>query len=73
MQYWKKLNPDGTILRVESHSYPHVVPDATEITKEEFEKYIASLPVIEPEVRDLATEIDELKAIVDEIKNKKIG
>lgn len=48
---------------VESHSYPHIVPDAVKITKEEYDAFIASLPVIEPElVRDLATEIDGIKA-----------
>ncbi|MBA7685298.1 hypothetical protein ES703_93716 [subsurface metagenome] len=48
MEYWAKLNPDGTINSVESHSYPHVVPDAVKITKEEYDTFIASLPGVEP-------------------------
>lgn len=69
MEYWKKLNPDGTISSVESHSFPHKVPDAVKITKEEFDEFIASLPVVEPEPpRDLGKEIDELKARVNKLE-----
>jgi len=54
MEYWKKINPDGTISTVESHSFPHIVPDAEKITKEEFDGFVASLPiVIIPENPDL--------------------
>lgn len=63
MEYWKKVNADGTINTVESHSYPHKVPDAIQITKEEYEEFIASLPVVKPEpARNLASEIDKIKA-----------
>lgn len=66
MEYWKKLNPDGTISTVESHSYPHKVPGAVQITKEEYDKYITSMP--EPELpepepsRDYGAEIDKIEA-----------
>ena len=63
MEYWKKLNPDGTMSTVEGHSFPHKVPDAVEITKEEFDEFIASLPEPEPPepTRDYGAEIDELR------------
>ncbi|GAJ15335.1 unnamed protein product [marine sediment metagenome] len=48
MEYWKFLNPDGSISTVESHSYPHEVPDAIQISKEEYDAFIASLPEPEP-------------------------
>lgn len=48
MEYWKKLNPDGSISSVESHSYPHTVPGAIQITKSEYDAFIASLPPPEP-------------------------
>ncbi len=63
MDYWKKVDQDGNTTTVESCSNPHKVPNAIEITKEEYDAFIASLPVVEPEpVRDLAAEIDDLKA-----------
>ena len=69
MEYWKKLNPDETTSSVESHSFPHIVPGAVKIDKEEYDEFITSLPVIEPEpVRDLGKEIDELKARVKELE-----
>lgn len=71
MEYWKKLNLDGTISTVESCSYSHEMPDAIQIAKEEYDTFIASLPVvvIKPEpVRDLAVEIDQIKAEIVAIK-----
>ncbi|MBA7522527.1 hypothetical protein ES705_14646 [subsurface metagenome] len=69
MEYWKKLNPDGTISTVESHSYSHKVPGGKRITKKEYDAFIASLPVSEPEpVRDPLAEIDEIKARVEKLE-----
>jgi hypothetical protein len=70
MEYWKKLNPDGTTNTVESHSFPHKVPDGVRITKEEYDIFIASM--LEPEppepVRDLVAEIDKLRAEIEKLK-----
>lgn len=77
MRYWAKLNPGGSIDTVESHSYDHLVPGAIELTKEEYDAFIASLPELEYEppkpVRDLAAEIDELKVKVGELEKKVEG
>jgi len=48
VEYWKKVDQDGNTTTVESHSYPHEVPDAIKITKEEFDEFTASLPPPEP-------------------------
>lgn len=68
MEYWKKVDAEGNTTTVESHSYPHIVPDAIQITKEEYDEFIASLPPPEPPepVRDPLAEIDELKAKLKE-------
>lgn len=63
MRYWARKDKAGKITTVESYSHDLEVEGAIEITKEEYDAYIASLPVVEPEpVRDLAKEIDEIKA-----------
>ena len=49
MRYWKRLNPDNSISTVESYSHDLDVEGAIEITEQEFNDYLASLPVIEPE------------------------
>ena len=48
MEYWKFIDGEGNTTSVESHSYPHLVPDAIQITKEEYDEFIASLPPPEP-------------------------
>lgn len=69
MEYWKKVDQDGNTTTVENHSYPHKVPDAIQITKEEYDEFIASLPIPEPEpVRDPLAEIDKLKARVEKLE-----
>ena len=71
MEYWKKLNADGTTNTVESHSYPHIVPDAIRITKKEYDAFIASLPALEPEpFRDLATEVDDIKTRLENLERR---
>ena len=70
MRYWKRIRPDKTTYTVEAYSYSLDVDGAMEITEKEFNAYIASLPVVEPEpVRDLEAEIDELKAGINDIKD----
>ena len=73
MEYWKKLNPDGTINTVESHSFPHIVPDAIQITKGEYDAFIVSLPEPEPlpKPRDPLAEIDEIRARVEKLEKIK--
>lgn len=70
MEYWKKVNPDGTIRTVESHSHHHSVSDALKITEEEYSSFTASLPKPPPPKppRDLAQELDELKARIDKLE-----
>lgn len=62
MRYWKRVDTDGNITTVESYSHDLDVEGAIEITKEEYDEFIASLPIVKPEpVRDLPAEIDNLK------------
>ena len=69
MRYWKRLNPDGVTNTVESYSHHKDIEGATEITEQDFNNYLASLPKREPEpVRDLAAEITAQKAEIDELK-----
>lgn len=71
MKYWKRVNPEGVIITVESYSFDEKITGAIEITQVEFDAYIASLPKPIPEVvRDLATEIDALKVDVAALKVK---
>ena len=68
MKYWKRLNADGKTTTVEGYSHNLDVVGAVEITQEEFGGFIVALPVVEPKpVRDLAAEIDELKARLGKI------
>ena len=62
MRYWKKVRSDGTTKAVESYSHSLKVNRTIEITKEEFDGFVSSLPEPEPP-RDLASEIDELRAL----------
>lgn len=48
MRYWKRVDTDGNITTVESYSHDLDVDGAIEITKEEFDECIASLPVTPP-------------------------
>jgi len=63
MRYWKRINENKEITTVESYSHALEVEGAVEITEIEYDNFIASLPkpIIQP-TRDLAAEIDELKA-----------
>ena len=64
MKYYKRIDGEGNTTTVESYSHNQTVEGAIEITKAEFDAFIASLPEPEPPepTRDYGAEIDELKA-----------
>ena len=67
MRYWKRVNQESNTTTVESYSHDLAVEGAIEIDQVKYDAFIASLPKPEPEVvRDLATEIDDLKAIISD-------
>ena len=71
MRFWKRIDTQDKTITVESYSHDLDIAEAVEITQIEFDAYIASLPVpIPPVVRDLAAEIDTLKADVALLKVK---
>jgi len=71
MRYFKRIDTEGNTTTVESYSHNLDVKGAIEISKTEYDAYIASLPVVEPEpVRDLVAEIDELKAKIKMLGKK---
>ncbi len=73
MRYWKRIDEEGNTTTVESYSHDLVVEGAVKITKDEYDAYIASLPSPSPTEppRNLAAEIDELKARLDKITKVK--
>lgn len=50
MRYYYKRVEDKIIVGVEAKSLPSVSPGFVEATKEEYNCFIASLPVIDPEL-----------------------
>ncbi len=63
MRYWKRVDKDNKTTTVESYSHDLDIKGAIEITKGEYDEFMASSPIVEPEpVRDLEAEIDEIKA-----------
>ena len=74
MRYWKRINAKGKITAVESYSHDLDVEGVVEITKKQYNEFIASLPVIEPELeRDDSAEIDKLWEEVRKLKEAKDG
>ena len=68
MYYFKQVK-DGKIVSVEFKSINVPSSNFIKATKAEYGGYIASLPVIIPKPpRDLAQEIDELRADIEELK-----
>jgi hypothetical protein len=64
MRYWKR-ETNGLTATVESYSHDADVAGAVEITKEEFDGFIAAIPAVAPvQSRDLAKEVDGLKTDV---------
>ena len=62
MFYYKQVK-DGKIISVEAKSKDATSPNFVKAMKAEYDGFMASLPVVEPEpVRDALAEIDEIKA-----------
>jgi len=71
IRYYKRVDKKGKTTTVESYSHNLDVDDAIEIDEEEFRAFVASLPMAKLQLpRDLASEIDELKADVKKLKEK---
>lgn len=71
MRYWKRVDEKGKTTTVESYSHGLDIEGAIEIDQAEYQAFIDSLPVIEPEPqRDLEKELDDLKARVDAIESQ---
>jgi len=69
MFYYKQVK-DGEIISVEAKSRSSNSPHFIKATKAEYDTFITSLPIIEPEpVRDLASEIDEIKAELKDMRH----
>lgn len=49
MRYWKRINQGGSTETIESYSHKLDIEGAIEIDKQEFDSFIASLPVPVPE------------------------
>ncbi len=63
MRYWKQVNSFGVTTAVEYYSHNQKIKDAIEITKSEYDSYIAALPKPVPiPARDILAEFDDLKA-----------
>lgn len=66
MHYYK-LVKDDKIVSVEAKSSDSTSPNLVKATKAEYDNFIASLPIITPNPpRDLAAEVDEIKAKLKE-------
>ncbi len=65
MRYWKRIDSDGKTTTVEQYSHDIDVEGAIEITKQEFNARMDSLPPVTESVRDLS---DELRADVEGLK-----
>jgi hypothetical protein len=68
MRYWKRVKA-GKTTTVESYSHNLDIPGAKEITEQEYNDFIASLPepVMEPPI-DVRQEIANIKARLDTIE-----
>ena len=69
MRYWKRVDAQGNTTTVESYSHHKDVKGAIEVTEQDFNDYLASLPpIVEEPPRDLLAEIDELKVRMKKAK-----
>ncbi len=70
MRYWKRVDEFGNTKSVEYYSFDSDILGATEITKNEYDSFIASIKPqsIEP-TRDLASEIDAITARIKTLEN----
>jgi len=71
MHYYKKVE-NGKIISVEAKSADIVSPHFVKATKVEYDNFIASLPSPSPlePPRDLATDINDLKARIEKLEKK---
>lgn len=71
MFYYKQVE-QGEIISVEAKDKASISPNFINATKAEYDTFIASLPPPEPPepVRDLAAEMDDLKARVGKLEKK---
>jgi len=70
MYYYKQVI-GGVIVSVESKSRKAVSPDFVKATKAEYDSFIASLPLVEPEpVRDYGAEIDDHEKRIKKLEMK---
>lgn len=68
MFYYKQIK-DGEIASVEAKSNDATSPGFVMTTKAEYDSFVKSLPIIIPEpVRNLAAEIDGLKARLEKLE-----
>ena len=69
MHYYKQVK-NGNIVSVEDKSADVASPNFTKATKAEYDGFIASLPVVEPEpIRDLVKErMDALEARIIQLE-----
>ena len=71
MRYWKRVNTQGKTTTIENYSHDLDIEGAVEVGEEEYNTFIASLPVTKPEpVRNLTAELDGLKARLEKLEEK---
>ena len=72
MKYYRRIDKSGKTLTVESYNHNNPVNDAVEITVEEYNAFIASLPGPEstPGVKTIETEVQELKVQVQTLEQR---
>ncbi len=71
MKYWKRVDAYGLTTTVESYSHDSVIKKAIEITKSEFDDFLASLP--EPELnpsRDAFAELDDHERRIEALEKE---
>jgi hypothetical protein len=66
MKYYKRVDKDGNTTTVEAYSHDKPVKDAVEITEQEFNSFISSLPAPEP-VPVKPSIDDELQGLKDRV------
>ena len=74
MKYYKRVNAAGKTMTVESYSHDADVPGALEITQEEFESFMDSLPPppIPPDFKSLYSRAETDRERID-VLAKKLG
>lgn len=73
MRYWKRVNEFGDTTTVESYSHNQDIENAVEITEQEFNTFIVSLPeLVNPPHRDLAKEIDDLGSRIGTLEQSSV-